>query len=81
MAQAILLHTKLCKMYRVYCLNYILNESQVNTESIISVTSLLRCNQLFFRVSTTNQLFLNPPQTIEIHNTGYAFPNKTYLID
>ena len=81
MAQAILSHTKLCKMYRVYCLNYILNESQVNMESIISVTSLLRCNQLFFRVSTTNQIFLNPPQTIEIHNTGHAFPNKTYLID
>ena len=82
MAQAILLHTKLCKMYRVYCLNYILNESQVNIESIISVTSLLWCNQLFFRVSTTNQIFLNPPQTIEIHNTGMLFPTKlTSLIN
>ena len=30
MAQAILLHIKLCQMYWVYCLNYILNESQVN---------------------------------------------------
>ena len=47
MAQAILLHTKLCKMHKVYCLNYILKESQVNIENTNSVTSLLRCNQLF----------------------------------
>ena len=40
MAQAILLHTKLCKIYRVYCLNYILNESQVDTKT---VTSWLVC--------------------------------------
>ena len=47
MAQAVSLHTELCKMYSVYCLNYILNESQVNMENTNSVTSLLRCNQLF----------------------------------
>ena len=33
------------------------------------------------RVSTDNQIFLNPLQIIEIHNTGHAFPNKTYPID
>ena len=33
------------------------------------------------RVSTNKQIFLNPLQIIEIHNTGYALPNKTYLID
>ena len=33
------------------------------------------------RVSTNNQIFLNPLQINEIHNTGYAFSNKTYLID
>ena len=32
-------------------------------------------------VSTNNQIFLNPLQTIEIHNTGHALYNKTYLID
>ena len=47
MAQAISLHTKLSKMYRVYCLNYILNESQVNMKNTNFVTSLLRCDQLF----------------------------------
>ena len=47
MTQAILLHTKRCKMYRVYCLNYILNKSQVNIGNTNSVTSLLRCSQLF----------------------------------
>ena len=33
------------------------------------------------RVSTNKQILLNPLQIIEIHNTGYALPNKTYLID
>ena len=33
------------------------------------------------RVSTNNQIFLNPLQIIEIYNTGHALPNKTYLID
>ena len=36
MSQAILLHTKLCKMYKFYCLNYILNESQLNIKKLIS---------------------------------------------
>ena len=31
------------------------------------------------RVGTNNQIFLNPWQIIEMHNTGHAFPNKTYL--
>ena len=47
MAQPILLNSKLRKMYMVYCLNYILNESQVNMKNIDFVTSLLRCNKLF----------------------------------
>ena len=34
-------------MYKVYWLNYILNESQVNTKNTNFVTSLLQCNQLF----------------------------------
>ena len=33
------------------------------------------------RVSTNNQIFLNPLQIIEIYNTGHALPQKTYLID
>ena len=33
------------------------------------------------RVSTNDQIFLNSLQIIEIHNTGHALPNKTYLID
>ena len=32
------------------------------------------------RVSTNNQIFLNPLQIIDIHNTGHALPNKTYHI-
>ena len=32
------------------------------------------------RVSTNDQLFLNPLKIIEIYNTGHALPNKTYLI-
>ena len=36
MAQAISLHTKLCKIYKVYCLNCILNESPVNMKTLIS---------------------------------------------
>ena len=81
MAQAILLHTKLCKMYRVYCLNYILKESQVNMKYTNFGTSLLRCKSIISRVSTINQIFLNPLQIIEIHNTGHALRNKTYPID
>ena len=26
-------------------------------------------------------MFLNPLQSIDMHNTGHALPNKTYLID
>ena len=33
------------------------------------------------RVSTNNQIFLNPLQIIEIYKTRHALPNKTYLID
>ena len=33
------------------------------------------------QVSSNNQIFLNPLQIIEIHNTGHALPNKTYFID
>ena len=33
------------------------------------------------RVSTYNQIFLNLLQIIDIYNTGYALPNKTYPID
>ena len=33
------------------------------------------------RVSTQNQIFLNPLQIIEIYYTGHALPNKTYPID
>ena len=47
MAQAILLHSKLCKMYRVYRLNYILKKAQVNMKNTNFGTSLLWCNQLF----------------------------------
>ena len=47
MSQTILLHTKLCKVYRVYCLNYIVNESYVSMKNTNFVTSLLQCNQFF----------------------------------
>ena len=77
MAQAILLHTKLCKMYRIYSLNYNLNESQVNKEN----TKFVGMQSIISRVSTNNQMCLNPLQIIEIHNTGHALPDKTYLID
>ena len=33
------------------------------------------------RVNTNNQIFLNLLQISEIHNTGHALSNKTYLID
>ena len=33
------------------------------------------------RVSTYNQIVLNPLQIIEIHNTEHALSNKTYLTD
>ena len=33
------------------------------------------------RVNTNNQIFLNPLQIIEIHNTGHALLIKTYPID
>ena len=33
------------------------------------------------RVSTNNQIFLNPLLIIEIHNTMHDLSNKTYLID
>ena len=33
------------------------------------------------RVSKNNQIFLNLLQIIEIHKTGHALSNKTYLID
>ena len=33
------------------------------------------------RVSTNNQIFLNQLQIIELHYTGHALSNKTYLID
>ena len=34
-----------------------------------------------YRVSTNNQIFVNPLQIIEIHNTVHALSNKTYLTD
>ena len=36
---------------------------------------------IIYRVSSNNQIFLNPLQIIEIHYTGHALSNKTYLID
>ena len=33
------------------------------------------------QVGTNNQIFLYTLQIIEIHDTGHALPNKTYLID
>ena len=81
MAQEILLHNKFCKMCRVYCLNYILNESQVNMKNTNFVTSLLRYNQSFLEWVQNKQIFLNPLQIIEIHNTGHNLPNKAYLMD
>ena len=57
MTQVDLLHTKFCKMYRVYCLNYILNESQVNTKNANSVTSLLQFNQFFLKQVQINKYF------------------------
>ena len=32
-------------------------------------------------VSTNKEIFLNPLQIIEIHDTVHALPNKTYLTD
>ena len=36
---------------------------------------------LISRVSTNKQIFLNPLQIVEIHNTEHALSNKAYLID
>ena len=36
---------------------------------------------LLSRASTNDEIILSTLQIIEIHNTGYALPNKTYLID
>ena len=60
MTRAILLHTKLCKMYKVWCLNYILNELQVNMKNTNFVTSLLRCNQLFVEWVPIIEYFFKP---------------------
>ena len=42
MAQAILLRTKLCKMYRVYCLNYILTVAELRSTKNARCTITIR---------------------------------------
>ena len=82
MAQVIFLHTKLCKTYRVYCLNYILNESQVNMKDINFVTSLLRCDQLFLEWAQIIKYFYTHCKLLKIMIRDMLFPTKlTSLIN
>ena len=82
MAQAILLHTKLCKMYRIYCLNHILNESQVNMKNTNFVTSLLRCNQLFLEWVQIVKYFYTHCKWLTYMKRDMLFPTKfTSLIN
>ena len=82
MAQVILLHTKLCKMYRVYCLNYILNESQVNMKDTNFVSSLLRCVQSFLEWAQIIKYFYTHCILLKIIIRDMLFPTKlTSLIN
>ena len=76
MAQLIFLHTKLCKTYRVYCLNYILNESQVNMKDSNFVTSLLRCDQLFLEWAQIIKYFYTHCKLLKIMIRDMLFPTK-----
>ena len=76
MAQAILLHTKLCKMYRVYCLNYILKESQVDMKNTNFGTSLLRCNQLFLEWVQIIKYFQTHCKLLKFIIRDMLFPTK-----
>ena len=82
MDQVILLHTKLCKMYRVYCLNYIFNESQVSIKDTNFVTSLLWCDQLFLERAQTIKYFYTHCKLLKIIIQDMLFPTKlTSLIN
>ena len=47
--EAILLQAKLCNVYRVYCLNYILNELEAKLKNIKFVSKILQWNQFSHR--------------------------------
>ena len=82
MAQAILLHSKLCKMCRIYCLNYILNESQVNMKNSNFVTSLLRCNHSFLEWVQIIKYFWTHCKLLKFIIQNMLFPTKlTSLIN
>ena len=76
MAQAILLHTKLCKMSRVYCLNHILKESQVNMKNTNFGTNLLRCNQLFLEWVQIIKHFWTHCKLLKLLIRDMLFPTK-----
>ena len=77
-----LLHNKLCKLYRFYCLNYILNKSQVYTKNANFVTSLLRCNKLFLDWVHEMKYFETHCKLLKFIIRDMLFPTKlTSLIN
>ena len=80
MAQVMFLLTKLCKTYRVYCLNYILNESQVNMKDTNSVTSSLRYDQLFLEWAPIIKYFYTHYKLLKIMIRDMLFPTELTLL-
>ena len=76
MVQTTLLHTKLCKMYRVYCLNYIMKESLVNMKNTNFGNRLLRCNQLFIEWVQIIKYFQTHCKLLKIIIWNMLFPTK-----
>ena len=69
-------------MYRVYCLNYIFNESQVNMTNTNFVTSLLRCYQLFLEWVQITKYFQTHCTLLKFIIRDMLFPTKlTSLIN
>ena len=75
-AQEFRLHAKFCNMYRVYCLNFILNDWKVQLENTHFMKRVLKCDRLF---SSEYELNSNSLQIIGIHNTGHALQNTIYI--
>ena len=74
-AQAILLHAKLCNLGRVYCLNYILYESEIKLKHANFVNWVLQRYHFFHEYELLN--ILKPTANHRIQNTGHAVLNKT----
>ena len=69
-------------MYRVYCLNYTFNESQVNMTNTNFMTSLLRCNQLLLEWVQITKYFQTHCTLLKFIIRDMLFPTKlTSLIN